>query len=581
MKYRFSHILSTYLKPGIFLALGILLSCTAVQAQKGKVWFSGQGRGFFTLDEIDGEFRDADTVTAKNANGGYTLLDLGINFNPNDQVDVNAIIRARNEFGGFWGAGTTIELRQLYVRGLVGKVVHYGIGDLYFHQSRFTLHNTEEEGSILENDLLNVYKDVVHYENFYQENDWRMQGMQTNLVLDFDRFVKTAEVDGFLARNRGAVFGGLPDMLMGGGSLNLTQSDQFQAGVNFASLFEVPSTTNADVAYHNPVATVTASFTQPMDSMELNLFAEAGGSKASYKGDTMAPPTRRDFFVEAGAALDLPKQALNLKLVYRQVGANFRSAGAQTRRFNFDTQNTIYPLYTNDQVLRSTSINDLLTDELRYNQNLSQTLQTFDPKFNNSQPFGDATPNRAGIHFEANYTPESEKGTAFATAGYSRELRGQGTPELKNFVLVTAGGTLNLNKFLGWDRKLQLSAGIRQENTSRSGDSLAQVQLSSTLIDAGLTIETVKKLDLIGGVKWFSANGNEYLTNRGFYGEVNGFPVYLVDQQENVYAAGFKFSFKENVYFTVQGNWIGVNDKTDQIEDYNFSRLLVLFNMKF
>lgn len=581
MKYALYIAAQKCLKAGISLTMLVLFTFVGLQAQQGKVWFSGQGRGYFTLDEIGGDFRDADTITAKNGNGGYTMLDLGININPNNAVDVNAIIRARNEFGGFWGAGTTIELRQLYVRGLVGKSVHYAVGDLYLHQSRFTLHNYQEEGTVMENPLLQTYKDVVYYENFYRDNDWRMQGMQTNFAVDFDRFVKTAEVDGFISRNRGAVFGGLPDMLMGGASVKITQSERFNVGVNFVSLFEVPSTTNAETAYHNPVVTGTLEYIQPIDTMELRIFAEAGMSNSIHKGDTLAPDAMNDLIVEAGASLKLPAQNLTLKLVYRQVGADFRSSGAQTRRFNFNSPTTIYPRYTLNQQIRPTAIQDILTEELRYNQSISQNLSAFDPKYNNSRPYGDATPNRAGVHLQADYEPDSEKASAFASAGYSREIVGQGTAELKNFILIKAGGTLNINKFINWDRKLQIAAGIRQENTSRGGDSLTQVSLSSTLIDAGITVEAIPKLELIGGVKMLAASGNEYLTLRDPYGEVNDFPVYVVDQQESIWAAGMKYNFNERVYLTVQGNWIGVNDKTDTIEDYNINRLMVLFNMKF
>ena len=54
---------------------------------------------------------------------------------------------------------------------------------LFLKQSKFTLYNYDEELVSYENDLINPYRDIIHYENFYNENRWRLQGKSNRFFL--------------------------------------------------------------------------------------------------------------------------------------------------------------------------------------------------------------------------------------------------------------------------------------------------------------------------------------------------------------------------------------------------------------
>ena len=61
-------------------------------------------------------------------------------------------------------------------QGVINKGVRFSVGDLFLKQSKFTLYNYDEELSKgYENDMLKPYRDIIHYENFYTENRWRLQ----------------------------------------------------------------------------------------------------------------------------------------------------------------------------------------------------------------------------------------------------------------------------------------------------------------------------------------------------------------------------------------------------------------------
>jgi hypothetical protein len=565
----------------LLLAIWVSLPTQAIRSQSStdKVWFNGLGRAFFAQDQLKGDVLSQDSTTARSSNGGHMLLDLNVHVNPSPKLEISSLVRFRTEFGGFWGSGTSVQLRQMYLRGILGKGIHYSIGDLYLHQSRFTLFNTRQEGTAHQAAIFSPYSDIVDYENFYLNNDWRLQGMQTDFSINFTRFIRAIDVDAFIARNRGSVWLGAPDELFGGASIVVRQSKVFDLGFNTVSLFEIPSTSNGSTAFHNPVNTVSANYRIQRDSMEIALFAEAGMSVLRRTGDSLAPPDLSGSFAEGGISLDLPKHALKLKLAYRAVSPGFRSAGAQTKRFQFDGSNTVFPRLTDAQMLRPAAVFDLLSDDLRYNQSLSQNLMAFDPKYNNATPYGDATPNRAGVHLNADFAPASDRLSAFAVLGYSQELQGQGTLELKNFLAGQAGVNVNLHKMLDWKRKLKLTAGILAEQTSRGGDSLAQVSLSSLLADIGGSLEVMQNLDLMMGVKLFQANGNDYLSRRNEYGELVDLPVYLVDETHGIYAAGVRYNFREDIYLQLNGNWISVQDRVGTLPKYQIQRFLIVFNM--
>lgn len=565
----------------LLLALWAALPTQAVlgQSKADKVWFDGLGRAFFAQDQLKGEVLDQDTTTARASNGGHMLLDLNVHINPSPKLEISSIVRLRTELGGFWGAGTSVTLRQMYLRGIIGKGIHYSVGDLFLQQSRFTLFNSTQEGTAHQATIFSPYSDIVDYENFYLDNNWRLQGMQTNFSVNFTRFIRAIDVDAFIARNRGAVWLGAPDELFGGATIGLRQSEAFDLAFNTVSLFEIPSTSNGSTAFHNPVQTLSARYRIQRDSMEIGLFAEAGMSMLRRTGDSLAPADLSGSFAEGGVSLDLPKQSLKFKLAYRAVSPGFRSAGAQTKRFDFDALNTVFPRLTDVQNVRPAAVFDVLADDFRYNQKLSQTLMAFDPKYNNANPYGDATPNRAGLHLNVDYAPASDRISAFAEVGYSQELQGQGTLELKNFLAARAGTTLNLHKVLDWKRKLQLTAGLRAEQTSRDGDSLAQVSLSSLLADVGASLELIPNLELLLGAKLFTANGNDYLSVRNAYGELIDLPVYLVDETHGIYAAGLRYNFREDIYLQLSGNWIQVQDRVGTLPDYQIQRFLIIFNM--
>ena len=107
-----------------------LWTCLAfAQDNNKKYWLSGNARNVINLDEIHTE---DDSLATSKVEYGHTLVDLSANIKPNDNTYINAILRVRNEYGGFWGSGVTFDLRQLYMKGLIANAIRYQVGDFSY-----------------------------------------------------------------------------------------------------------------------------------------------------------------------------------------------------------------------------------------------------------------------------------------------------------------------------------------------------------------------------------------------------------------------------------------------------------------
>ena len=125
------------------LCLGHLgWSQTTTSGPPKQYWLDGFSRTWFTSDALLGN-----EVNPSRISSGWNLFDLNPHVNPVQGVEVFAQIRVLNEFGGFFGQGTQVDVRQLRVSGVLQNKVKFNLGDVYLNQSEFTLHADEGEVS--------------------------------------------------------------------------------------------------------------------------------------------------------------------------------------------------------------------------------------------------------------------------------------------------------------------------------------------------------------------------------------------------------------------------------------------------
>ncbi len=575
----------------VFLA--IFFSTFSLYAQINEnIWFDGLSRSYFTRDAVDNSLID-DTISAKNTSNGYNLLDLNTHVNPIQNIEIFAQLRIRNSFGSFFGSGTEINVRQLRAKGVINNKIRFSIGDLFLKQSKFTLYNYDEELSGYENDMLKFYRDIIHYENFYIENRWRLQGIQTDFSFKFDRFIRNLDVDFFVTRPRGSFqineSNYSSDLIFSGGSMLSNINKRLKLSTNYVNLFELASSGTKNISVRNPVYDISLIHRFSSEKYHIQQTLQTGFSKRYWLhtelenavSDSISNDIKGMFF-DLENKFDKQDSSLFLSVGFRYADPNFRSAGAQTRRLNYDdiNRNTIYPFYTNMSLIRPPSMFDIVTDDQLYNQDLSSVLMSFNPIYSNILPYGDATPNRIGVYMKAIMNNKNNLFHAKVNSGFFKEAIGQGTPEKRKFGLIRGFLKINLHEFLNWQKDLTISASSESEITQRGGKDVSKINFFSHHMNASINAELVKKFFIQASYKQLNAKGNEFITQRDNYGNISYFTLTDVDQKDHMLSVGILYKFKKNLYTNLNYNWWGMTSTDQKYLNYKYNRFILILSVK-
>ena len=577
----------------ILVCYAVFLSDVYLHAQVNEnIWFDGLSRSYFVRDALDKSSMH-DTISAKNTSNGYNLLDLNTHVNPIKNFEIFAQLRIKNSFGSFFGSGTEINVRQLKAKGTINDKVRFSIGDLFLKQSKFTLYNYDEELSGYENDMFKPYRDIIHYENFYTENRWRLHGIQTDFSFEFDRLIRSLSFDFFVTRPRGSnqinetTYSS--DLILSGGSMISEINKRLTLSSNYINLFEVASSGTQNISVRNPVYDISLLHHFSNDKHRIEQKIQTGLSQRYWLhtelengiADSISNDTKGMYF-ELDNKYIKKDSTISLTLGYRYVDPNFRSAGAQTRRLDYASanSNTVYPIYTNMSLRRPTSIFDLLSDDGLYNQDLSSILMAFNPIYSNVLPYGEATPNRTGVYLKARINNTNKLLLSKINAGLFKEVIGQGTFEKRRFGLLKVLFTINLHQRLNWEKEFTLSTSSESEITIRKGDSISSLNLFSHQLNASLNAELTNKFFIQTSYKQFYANGNEFLTQRDNFGNITNFTLTQVNQKDHLVCLGMLYKFRNNVYASLNYNLWGMTFANQDYLDYKYNRLILILSVE-
>ena len=556
-----------------------------------NIWFDGLSRSYFARDAIDKSM--SDTLSAKNSSNGYNLLDLNAHVNPIKDIEIFAQLRIRNSFGSFFGSGTQISVRQLKAKGIINNKIRFSVGDLFLKQSKFTLYNYDEELSFFESQILKPYRDIIHYENFYIDNRWRLQGIQTDFSFEFDRYIRNLDFDFFISRPNGSSQINettyTSDLLLSGGSIFSKINKKLLLSLNHINLFEVPSSGTKNISVRNPVYDLSLLHSIDNTNYSLKQKLQTGFSSRYWLHseleneieDSTSNETQGMYF-EIDNSYIKKDSTLLFKLGYRYVDPDFRSAGSQTRRIDYidGNNNTIYPFYTNMSVPRQPSLFDLVSDEQLYNQDISSLLMAFNPIYSNILPYGDATPNRSGVYFNAKINNSNKLFLVKIKTGFYKEVIGQGALEKRSFRLLKSALKINLHKSLNLKNELSLIASSESERTVREGDEISSLNLISNQMSISVNAELAKKFFVQASYKQFNANGNEFLIQRDNFGNITYYTPSQIDQKDHMLSIGTMYKFRKNVYANVHYNWWGLKFVDQPSLDYKYNRLLLILSVK-
>lgn len=546
-----------------------------------KVRFTGGARSIISNADIQVNDTIPDKTTAKKAVAGYALVDLGFNISPNKNTEILGMIRINNKYGGFYGAGVAFDVRQLWVKGIIADVVRYQLGDINLKQTPFTLYNHNEDQLIGQPAVFQLQRDIVNYETFYKSNTWRQQGLSLDWGLQFNKFVKELNINAYLTRQNATNFSNIQDRLFGGTTIDLMQSHHLSIAYNLASLFDVKGTALDTNVFSNIVNTMTFRYNKKIGKLNGQLQGEFGNSRYHYSIDTTAP-TLTDYFMNPTFSLTPDGKQWEAELGYLNVGPDFRSPGAQSKRVDYNAQSNFFNRYKQTQVDRPLNYGDITGNSLLYRTGINPKLMAYNPLINNVLPYGQATFNRQGLYLKAKYNSRNEKIQSEFSHHQLKEIRGQGTTALKSFAMTRLQMGANLGKYLHWNREAKLSASACYQSTQRTGKfAFESVDLKSFQTGIGAEFELLPSMDFMIGYTALQGKGNDLFSDRNAFTEVIDFSKYNVNLNQTVTAAGIRFRFGEKAYLAGLYQQSNYQDKMHSFNNYKINQWMVVYNMTF
>ena len=571
-------------KVTLILSIFSVLLVTRLSAQQ-PVYFTGLGRA---LVADDGMADQSKVASKQKASAGYTLFDLGIYAKSSDVLRGGVILRTKNQFGGFYGDGAALTFRQMQMEGLIAKKVKYEIGDIYLTHTRYTLWNDDSSDTRYESSLFSLRRGIVNYENFYVGNAWRLQGVNAKGKINFTKGIESIGIRAYGGRTMSTNFTTIPDRYFYGGRVDLMQSKYFRIAGNVAALSDIAGTVKvAQVSYNNMVYTTDFDLALDQEKFRVGIAGEVGASQMELKRTSDTTDKKfNDYFFDIGAKATYKPWNLNVGASYRNVGFNFNSPMAQTRRVADPAAVTLtnFPNLNNGTTGRQVSLFDLYSQENNlYNQSIATTLMNYYIQYNMVEPYGRATPNRKGYTFDANLKDANGIISAGVEVNALSEIVSEGdslSNTKRKFMLIRSGATLNIHKLINFEKAIAINGGLRTESSKRSGPD--PVNLASSLIDLGLDVEVLKSLHALGGMKMFRVKGNEIQSSRDQLNQIVSYNsgVYF-NQTQNIIATGLRYDFDKGSAFSVHYHIVKFDDKLTTTNTYNLNQLFFVFSLRF
>lgn len=564
----------------ILFTLLLIVNCILIFGQTDrKINFIGGARSLLNTNTISVSDSLPDTVSVKKNNGGYAIMDLGVLIKPNKNTEVMGMFRIRNEYGGFWGSGVSFDVRQLWLKGVVGNALRYQLGDINLKQTPFTLFNHHSDQIDSMPAIFNLQRNIVSYDRFYMNNNtWRMQGANVDFGFSFSKVIKELNFSGLITRLNATNFSTISERLMAGSSVDLIQSKYLELGYNVNSIFDIKGTIADSNVFKNTIHTIDWNIKKELNGGLFSIKGETGTSKHYYSKDTLAP-NLSDYFVHVYAQYFIPKWKITITTGYLNVGPDFRSIGAQSKDINYNAIPTFYNRYTNAQVIRPISLFDVIGNENIYNRTVTPSMMQTSEVYNNVLPYGLATNNRIGGYGRVQFKTKNE---IAINAEYFNlnEIRGQGSFSLKKFENYKLYLSIPVGKLLNHSKNISVQGGVNLQNTKRnSTEYIENIKLQSLQFNGGFRWELFKNFDLLGGYISRKTTGNEFTSTRNTYNEITYFNISNFNLNQEIIAGGIRYNFGTNTYLCLLFQNTKYLDKTKTMASFEMKQFGIIYSI--
>jgi hypothetical protein len=234
------------------------------------------------------------------------------------------------------------------------------------------------------------------------------------------------------------------------------------------------------------------------------------------------------------------------------------------------------------QIDRPLHLLDFIGNANLYRTGINTKLMAYNPLVNNVLPYGIATFNRKGFYAKARYHIVKNTITIDAQHWRLSEILGQGTPELKKMDMTRLDVNCDAGKLMGMKKMAKIHVSACDQNTVRkSPRAYEELDLSSLQWSAGVEVEVMKDIDVLGGFTSLQGKGNDMTTVRNTYTEVIDFTGFSANQKHSTAAAGLRVRFGGKTYLALMYQRMQFQNKAEAFRDYRIGQMQAIYNMTF
>lgn len=555
----------------ILISLSLLAVCEeqARAQMSDKVYFTGVGRVETANSSLSGEKYKNDTVSKNIATGGQTLFDLGIHIQPTPFLRATSIIRLQNQFGTFFGQGSTVQIRQLKLDGLMGEKLHYALGDIDVQMTPFTFYN-DADTSLYESDVFSFRKDIVYYDNLNVGNAWRVQGAKAKSLFYWgDSTNVSSLVQGFIVRNRAPLSSATNEFVAG---VRLNNSiGPVSLNYNYTYTFDQKNLKDQINQFDINVSSLALSYVASSSDIGFRWGVESGLSDYKRTLSDSSSRAMNDGFAFSEVEFEAKKVGFKISINYRYIGEKFTSPAAQTLRVNNFVSTDVLSNSDNGTALRTPLVFDRETQLGMYNTSVSSSLMSYLPYYGNVTPYGLATPDRAGLGGEMEFEPLSK----FISARVGAKVLRRISSSDYTYTTVDGGLLVRIDSIIGSKKGLSLNANFIHEATKASG-----IDFTTTLVDFGFKIETFKHLYCLVGYKVLSIKGTENIYSFNALNEITTTKG-IWDESQGMFAFGVAYYFSSKSSFSCTAYLNQFQDALSSSESYGLNQYYLNYTLKF
>ena len=528
------------MKKLLYLPLLLASQLLLAQSPPPKYAINGGARAVYFADRFN---QTGDTTTLPRENSGHVLADLGVNVRPNAATEIQAMVRIRNDYGGFWGSGVSFDIRQLQVKGLIQNKFRYTLGDMDYALTPFTMHRTAPllEATTHLPALALFQQQMAGYDVFMNpDGTWRTQGGSLDFNFLFRKGPERMKNSLFAMRLRPSFGGAATEQWSFGGRTEfLWKTFPLRIGGTAVSIRDLAGTSADTSLYASNVFTTDGG----LGNGFLQLSWETGIGNATFRD--AAATQKSDYFYTLG--LQLGK---SLRFNFREVGPDFFSPAAQTTAYNPIGTPQSFRLIGNDRAIRQASIYDFTREAGLYRSTWNSTLGNDQSTYLLLDPFGEATPNRRGV--SASWQPKVSGLEALSVqlkVDRFSEIRGSGTSILTQFARAELTATYTLKNWV-------FSGMYRDQRAWRTSDNaeVPDLQLQQPWLSLNVGRQFSDNLRLDAGLLQLQSKGFVFDAERNAQNEIVNFVGRDMDYSELLPA--FSLSYKAFGKSTLQLGFI-------------------------